>query len=80
MTSLIHIQCNHNICNCLLKVAALCDILCFSEVDIKTRGSMGRMLGIWKERSIFDAEFVNKLKKCFGMISPLRAGTCVIKY
>ncbi|KAK2188994.1 hypothetical protein NP493_118g03021 [Ridgeia piscesae] len=36
-----------------------------NEVDIKTRGSMGRMLGIWKERNIFDAEFVNKLKKCF---------------
>ena len=55
------------------------DIACFSEVDLKTRGSMGRMLGIWKERNIFDAEFVNKLKKCFGTCPVILVHTAITK-
>lgn len=36
------------------------------DVDEKAKGSMERLVKIWEERSVFDKDFSNHLKKTFS--------------
>ena len=38
-----------------------------SEADGKMKGQVDRLVNIWKERGVFNADFTNQLKKTLGI-------------
>lgn len=40
----------------------------YREADDKIRGSMERMISIWKERGVFDDELIEKLRQAMGKL------------